>query len=70
MCDRLVRIYAADGIEVQALQGLDLLVADGELTAIVGASGSGKSTLMNILAGPGRPHRRAGPGWPATTSAR
>ena len=51
MCDRLVRIYAADGIEVQALQGLDLLVGEGELTAIVGASGSGKSTLVNILAG-------------------
>jgi len=50
-CDRLVRIYAAGGIEVQALQGLDLLVGDGELTAIVGASGSGKSTLMSILAG-------------------
>jgi ABC-type lipoprotein export system ATPase subunit len=50
-CDRLVRIYAADGIEVQALQGLDLLVAERELTAIVGASGSGKSTLINILAG-------------------
>jgi ABC-type lipoprotein export system ATPase subunit len=49
-CDRLVRIFATDGIEVQALQGLDLLVAEGELTAIVGASGSGKSTLMNILA--------------------
>ena len=51
MCDRLVRIFAADGIEVQALQGLDLLVEDGEFTAVVGASGSGKSTLMNILAG-------------------
>src|SRR5579859_7104240 len=51
MCDRLVRIFAADGIEVQALQGLDLLIEDGELTAIVGASGSGKSTLMNIRAG-------------------
>jgi ABC-type lipoprotein export system ATPase subunit len=50
-CDRLVRIYTADAIEVQALQGLDLLVAEGELTAIVGASGSGKSTLINILAG-------------------
>jgi ABC-type lipoprotein export system ATPase subunit len=50
-CDRVVRIYAAEGVEVQALQGLDLLVAEGELTAIVGASGSGKSTLINILAG-------------------
>jgi ABC-type lipoprotein export system ATPase subunit len=54
-CDRLVRIYSTAGIEVQALQGLDLLVAEGELTAIIGASGSGKSTLMNILAGLDRP---------------
>jgi ABC-type lipoprotein export system ATPase subunit len=51
VCDRVVRIYTGDGIEVQALQGLDLLVHQGELTALVGASGSGKSTLMNILAG-------------------
>ncbi|MEU6279964.1 ABC transporter ATP-binding protein [Streptomyces sp. NPDC047028] len=50
-CDRLVRIFSADGIEVQALQGLDLTVREGELMALVGASGSGKSTLMNILAG-------------------
>jgi ABC-type lipoprotein export system ATPase subunit len=50
-CDRLVRIYSTAGIEVQALQGLDLLVGTGELTALVGASGSGKSTLLNILAG-------------------
>ena len=55
VCDRLVRIYAADGTEVQALQGLDLLVGAGELTAIVGASGSGKSTLVNILAGLDKP---------------
>ncbi|MFD5447404.1 ABC transporter ATP-binding protein [Streptomyces sp. NPDC003470] len=50
-CDRVVRIFSADGVEVQALQGLDLLVREGELMALVGASGSGKSTLMNILAG-------------------
>ncbi|MFF6985785.1 MULTISPECIES: ABC transporter ATP-binding protein [unclassified Streptomyces] len=50
-CDRLVRIFTADGVEVQALQGLDLLVRESELMALVGASGSGKSTLMNILAG-------------------
>ncbi|MFI1420305.1 ABC transporter ATP-binding protein [Streptomyces sp. NPDC020731] len=50
-CDRLVRVFTAEGVEVQALQGLDLLVREGELMALVGASGSGKSTLMNILAG-------------------
>ncbi|HEY2508785.1 MAG TPA: ABC transporter ATP-binding protein [Streptosporangiaceae bacterium] len=51
VCDQVVRIYSGDGIEVQALQGLDLLIGQGELVAMVGASGSGKSTLMNILAG-------------------
>src|ERR1700733_2354839 len=54
-CDQVVRIYTTDGIEVQALQGLDLLVERGELTALVGASGSGKSTLVNILAGQDAP---------------
>jgi ABC-type lipoprotein export system ATPase subunit len=51
VCDRVVRIYTGEGIEVQALQGLDLLIDSDELTALVGASGSGKSTLINILAG-------------------
>jgi ABC-type lipoprotein export system ATPase subunit len=46
-----VRIYKVADLEVVALQGLDLLVAEGEMIAIVGASGSGKSTLLNILGG-------------------
>lgn len=50
-CSDLVRIFSAEGVEVQALQGLTLTVEKGELLAIVGASGSGKSTLLSILSG-------------------
>jgi ABC-type lipoprotein export system ATPase subunit len=50
-CEGLVRIYKRKGVEVVALQGLDLHVDHGDLVAIVGASGSGKSTLLNILSG-------------------
>ena len=63
VCDRLVRIYSGEGIEVQALQGLDLLITEGELTALIGAAGSGKSTLLNILAGLDTP--TAGTAWVA-----
>jgi ABC-type lipoprotein export system ATPase subunit len=51
LCENLVKIYKVADLEVVALQGLDLVVDQGELIAIVGASGSGKSTLQNILGG-------------------
>jgi predicted ABC-type transport system involved in lysophospholipase L1 biosynthesis ATPase subunit len=51
VCDNLVKIYKVADLEVVALQGLDLVVEQGEFIAVVGASGSGKSTLQNILGG-------------------
>src|SRR5918992_3820283 len=51
VCENVVKIYKVADLEVVALQGLDLLVEEGELIAIVGASGSGKSPLQNILGG-------------------
>nr|WP_073501381.1 ABC transporter ATP-binding protein [Actinacidiphila paucisporea] len=51
VCENLVRIYQTGGVEVQALQGLDLAVSEGEMIAVIGASGSGKSTLLGILSG-------------------
>jgi ABC-type lipoprotein export system ATPase subunit len=51
VCDNLVKIYKVADLEVVALQGLDLVVEQGDFIAIVGASGSGKSTLLNVLGG-------------------
>lgn len=54
-CENLVKIYKTKDIEVMALQGLDLIVEEGELMSIIGNSGSGKSTLLNMIGGLDRP---------------
>src|ERR1700736_1176896 len=43
------KTYSMGTIEVAALRGVSLEIADGELVAIMGPSGSGQSTLVYIL---------------------
>lgn len=45
----VVKIYRTGGEELMALKHVDLHIAEGEFTSIMGPSGSGKSTMMNIL---------------------
>jgi ABC-type lipoprotein export system ATPase subunit len=47
--------YGRDSGNVAALEAVDLRVATGTLTAVVGPSGSGKSTLLRLLACVDRP---------------
>jgi len=51
----LSRRYGEGDTAVDALRGVSLEVAEGNLTAVMGPSGSGKSTLMHILAGLDKP---------------
>jgi putative ABC transport system ATP-binding protein len=51
----VTRRYGEGETAVDALRGVSLDVAKGQLTAVMGPSGSGKSTLMHILAGLDRP---------------
>lgn len=45
----ITKVYRMGSVEVAALAGVSLTIADGEMIAIMGASGSGKSTMMNVL---------------------
>jgi putative ABC transport system ATP-binding protein len=45
----LVKIYRMGLTEVRALQGVDLVVEQGEFLSVMGRSGSGKTTLLNLL---------------------
>ena len=45
------KIYRNGHLRVEAMRGIDMAVAEGEMVAIMGPSGCGKTTLLNCLAG-------------------
>ncbi len=49
--EEITKVYDPDGIPIHALNGINLTIQSGELTAIVGPSGSGKTTFLNIISG-------------------
>jgi len=47
----LTKVYHMGEVDVHALRGIDLDLAESEFVVLLGPSGSGKSTLLNILGG-------------------
>ncbi len=47
----LTKVYGSGEVEVRALDGVDMILYEGELAVLLGPSGSGKSTLLNIVGG-------------------
>ena len=49
--ENVSKTYYMGGEPINALSGINLVVEEGEMVAVVGPSGSGKSTLLHIIGG-------------------
>lgn len=49
--DEVKKTFTNGEVEEQVLNGINITLQEGEITALVGASGSGKSTILTIAAG-------------------
>jgi putative ABC transport system ATP-binding protein len=54
-CNDVTKVYRQGAVDVHALRGLTLDVAQGEFTAVCGPSGSGKTTALNLIGALDRP---------------
>jgi putative ABC transport system ATP-binding protein len=51
----LWKVFAHDGIRVEAVREVSMTIEPGEFVVLAGPSGSGKTTLLNLLGGLTRP---------------
>ena len=53
--EKLCKSFSNGGVQQHVIKNLDLEIAEGDFTVIMGASGSGKSTLLYALSGMDKP---------------
>ena len=53
--EKLCKSFSNGGVQQHVIKNLDLEIAEGDFTVIMGSSGSGKSTLLYALSGMDKP---------------